>query len=346
MTAGFLPRTGAVAFLALASAMLPSCGEESGTDGKTAASLSAGQQSATPKNADELLPALFDARDANTLDAAIAAARAGGVSEQAILEARFLFLVDEGDYTALAALAPEVIERGSRFRIEDSAIFSVPEDWMAVAEYIQALAALEQGDEAVFKKHITEAFWLSPRQAAAFGPHIERHRLEKTMAGLRVDLAQKLFTQTERRETSLAQLAGDAAHLVIHFWSPWSQECEAYLPDLVTTAEALREAGLPFLCLLAELSPQAVPDAELFRKKAGENSPATWLLDDEESPLGRLLRVQDLPTVVLLARDGSVLFNGHPSNDRFWEKLQAAAPGVSRPERDPGSFDETLLPAE
>jgi hypothetical protein len=120
------------------------------------------------------------------LDRAITAARAAGVSEQAMLEARFLYHVDRREDEAIAAMLPEVLKQREAFKLEDSAIFSVEEDWLAVVEYVQAITALGKGDKIAFKNHITEAFWLSPRQAAAFSPHIESLRLEERMAAVRI----------------------------------------------------------------------------------------------------------------------------------------------------------------
>ena len=53
-----------------------------------------------------LIQRLFEADDERKLNDAIEAAEAGGVARQVTLEARFLFLVDQEDFAAVAALGP------------------------------------------------------------------------------------------------------------------------------------------------------------------------------------------------------------------------------------------------
>ena len=65
-----------------------------------------------------------------------------------VLEARFLLLVDQQDFAAIAALDPVFTRQREQFRIQDSVIFSVPEEFYAIAEYSKALGALERDDEA------------------------------------------------------------------------------------------------------------------------------------------------------------------------------------------------------
>jgi hypothetical protein len=44
-----------------------------------------------------------------------------------------------------------------------------------------------------------------------------------------------------------------------------------------------------------------------------------------------MLRIQNLPTMVLVSPEGSVIFNGHPSEDGLWDALLKLAPDVKRP---------------
>ena len=87
---------------------------------------------------------LLSERDSDkALEDVIAAAMKNGVSGQAILEARFLYHVDRREDDAIAAMLPEFLKQREVFKIEDSAIFSVKEDWLAVTEYVQAIASLK-----------------------------------------------------------------------------------------------------------------------------------------------------------------------------------------------------------
>ncbi|NIP96211.1 MAG: TlpA family protein disulfide reductase [Akkermansiaceae bacterium] len=284
---------------------------------------------------ENLVRNLFESENARALAANIAAAEKAGIARQAILEARFLFLIDQEDFAEVAALAPVLEKQKKSFRLEDSEIFSVPEEFFAIIEYCHALAALEKGDQADFKKHITEAFWLSPRQAAAFAPHIEGLRLEQAMAGLRIDLNRKFRQQSGVNEVTLATLANNSKHLLLHFWSPWSAECEANLPDFVAMAQELTRNNVPVVSILIEPGTEAVKMARDYRAGIKETKAGSWIVDNSERSLARTLRVQDVPTVALLSSEGAVLYNGHPSGEGLWTALRQAAPGIERPRLEP-----------
>jgi hypothetical protein len=264
-------------------------------------------------------------------EAAVKMARGLGVSEQAVLEARFLYNVDRREDEQLAALLPEFLARKDSFKLDESEIFAVREDWLAVVEYVQAIAALRKNDRDGFKKHITEAFWLSPRQGSAFAPHIDRLRLDESMRQLKLDPVTKLDPLHPGEPVELAALMKDRKALLLHFWSPWSRECEESMPDFKIVAIELAKHGVASASLLVESGPDARKDALEIVATLGATPPGAWLEDRGKEPLHRMLRVQNVPTMVLVSPDGGVLFNGHPSEDRLWEALAAIAPGIARP---------------
>ena len=266
-----------------------------------------------------------------TFEAAIKKAREQGVGDQAILEARFLYHVDRREDDKIAAMLPEFLKRKEEFKLEQSEIFAVTEDWLAVVEYVQAIAALKKNDRGGFKKHITEAFWLSPRQASAFAPHIDRLRMDEAMRAVKIDGSIKLPSLLANDPVELGTLMRDRKALLLHFWSPWSRECEASMPDFKVTATELEKHGVAVASLLAESTPEAVKDAKEIVKGLGDKPPGVWLLDQEKDSLLRLLRVQNLPTMVLVSSEGGVIFNGHPSEDELWDALSKLAPEVKRP---------------
>jgi hypothetical protein len=275
---------------------------------------------------------LAERGDAAAFDRAITAARAGHVSEQAILEARFLYQVDANSDDALVALLPELRRRRNSFVPEESAVFAVAEDWQAIVEYVEALAALKAGSRDEFKKHITEAFWLSPRQAAVYAPHIERLRLTEAMAALRLDLTTTLQPQSGGAPTTLANLLKDKKAIVLHFWSPLSPESQASMPDFNVAAKALAAAGIPVVSILiTDANPQVVVDAVALVAKDAAKAPAVWLCDNPLQPLARPLRIQEAPTMVIVASDGRILFNGHPADQALWNSLASLSPGLARP---------------
>ncbi|MDX1680801.1 MAG: hypothetical protein R3242_08730 [Akkermansiaceae bacterium] len=262
------------------------------------------------------------------LQRAVDLARKAGVTEQAILEARFLYHIDQLEDAAIAAMLPEFIERQKHFRIEDSAIFAVEEDWLSVVEYVKAIHALEEGDREAFKRHIKEAFWLGPRQAAAFAPHIERLRHEEAMRAIQFDFGRKLAAVDGSEAVALDSLIEDHKAMLIHFWSPNSRECMMSMPDFARTAEALDAAQIAVVSLCAQRS----PDAETAIEEFNQGKHGVWLVDPDEDSLGRLLRVQNLPSMALINPEGKVLYCGDPTDMQFWKTLEDVAPGMKRPE--------------
>ncbi len=300
----------------------------------------------TPAAADEKSPPSIASREAaldnllaerestKAFDAAIAAARKSGVNEQAILEARFLFHVDRGEDDAIAALLPEFKKHDETFRIEDSAIFSVKEDWLAVIEYVHAVVALKKDDKAAFKTHITEAFWLSPRQASAFTPHIERLRLEESMRSVKIDFSTKHAPLTAGGPVALESLIAGKKALLFHFWSPASPECEAAMADFASTAALLLANDIAVVSLIPDESPQLLDDARAMILPLDAKTSGAWLVDAKEKSLGRELRVRNIPTMVLVSTNGSVLFNGDPTDDGFWDALQKIDARIVRPKSE------------
>lgn len=275
---------------------------------------------------------LLSERDSDKeFESVIAAARKAGVSEQSIFEARFLYHVDRREDDAIAAMLPEFLKQRDAFKLGDSAIFSVKEDWLAVVEYVQAIASLKKGDKDGFKSHITEAFWLSPRQASAFAPHIDRMRLEEAMRSVRIDFETKLAALGGGDEVALKSLMTGKKAMVLHFWSPASRECEASMSDYVTTAKTLADKGVAMVSILPEDAPKILGDAQAMIKPLGDKPPGAWLIDRKEHPLARDLRVQALPAFILISNEGTILFNGDPTDDGLWDALTKLDPKIIRP---------------
>lgn len=263
--------------------------------------------------------------------AALEVAQKADIHPQVILEARFLHLVDLRDNAGLAAMAPELVEKRDAFDPDTSEIFSVKEDWLAVVRYTQALAALEKGDKASFKSHITEAFWLSPRQAQAFAPHINRLRLDEAMQKVTIDPARSLKSQDGGKPVTLGELMKGHKATVFHLWSPMSQEVQMNLPDFVLTTQSCKDQNIAVISVLVGQYPTIMEDAETLRKDDADKAWCTWLVDSNKNSLATLFRVTDIPTMVIVSAEGKILFNGSPSDKKFWETIQKVAPEFKRP---------------
>lgn len=285
----------------------------------------------TPKE-DAIEQLLSERESLQALNKAADVARGLGVSEQAVLEARFLFHVDRAEDAEIAALLPQFLTMRDKFKLTDSEIFGSADDWLAVVEYVQALAALEKGDKAGFKQHITEAFWLSPRQGAAFAPHIDRIRLMDAMKAVKVDFAKSYKDTLGEKDMTLSDVIGARKGLLLHFWSPWSRECEATLTDFFITAEHLLGKDVAVASVLPETSDKVIADAKAMLGATGKNVPGSWIVDTKKSPVSGMLKIQSVPAVVLISAEGRILFNGHPTDDEFWKALAKLNPAIVRPE--------------
>ena len=285
----------------------------------------------SPKE-DALEQLLSERESQEALDKAVITARKLGISEQAILEARFLFHIDRAEDAEIAVLLPEFLKLKENFKLADSEIFGSEDDWLAVVEYVQAIDAMQKGDKKGFKHHITEAFWLSPRQGAAFAPHIDRMRLMDAMKAVRVDLTRSYVNTLDAESVSLGEILGKRKGILLHFWSPWSRECEATLPDFFITAEHLISKDVAVASILPETSQKVMADAKAMLESTGKKIPGAWIVDTKKAPISNQLRIQSVPAVVLLSADGRVLFNGDPTNEDFWKALEKLNPEIQRPE--------------
>lgn len=263
---------------------------------------------------------------------AIDSAREKGAAEQTILEARFLFHVDREEDSEIAGLLPEVMAMKDKFQLAESEIFGSVNDWLAVTEYVQAIASLQDGNKDDFKKHITEAFWLSPRQGAAFAPHIERIQLMDAMKTVRVDFTRTYEDVSGGGKVAIGAISEGKRAVLLHFWSPWSRECEATLGDFFTTASYLETKGLGVASVLPETSEKVKTDARTMLEATGKEPPGSWIVDVKDASLSGRLGVRSVPAVVLVSPEGAVLFNGHPTDDRFWDALAKIGGGIGRPE--------------
>ncbi len=289
-----------------------------------------------PNEKEKLLEALMSAPNLASLNQAIERGKKAGLPEQMFLEARFVFLVNEDDHAALAKLSTKLEAHLPKFSPDNTMLFAVEEDFASIVEYTKALAALEKNETTLFKKHITEAFWLSPSHAAQFAPLINDLRTKEAMNKITLDLDREFEDQKSKGATkSLKSIASDSPAFLIHFWSPWVQQSMAAMEEISTVSETLIKNKIPVTSILLSSTDEAKKDAQTFLAGDGAKNPGHWLIDTETSSLGSLMRVSAFPTVVLVSREGKVLFNGDPADARLWDKLAGLNPTIVPPTIDP-----------
>ena len=72
-------------------------------------------------------------------------------------------------------------------------------------------------------------------------------------------------------------------------------------------------------------------DADSFLAEYKSPLPGSWLIDAKENRLSTTLRIANFPTIVLIAKDGTVLFHGDPGANKFWTQLKKLSPNITRP---------------
>ncbi len=285
-----------------------------------------------PNDREKILEALLNAPDRTSLDQAIKAGKAAGLPDQLFLEARFVLLVNEDDRVALATLSSELEAHLPKFSLDDTMLFAVKEDFASIVQYTKALAALQNNETTLFKKHITEAFWLAPSHATQFAPLIDDMRINEAMKKITLDLNLEFEDQRVKGESkSLKAIAGGSPAFLIHFWSPWASQAMAIMDEFQIISGSLIKNNIPVASILLSSTTEArrAGDDLVARKKQGNT--AHWLVDTEKFSLGSLMRVSSFPTVVLVSNKGEILFNGDPANRRLWEILTAINPEITAP---------------
>jgi thiol-disulfide isomerase/thioredoxin len=283
---------------------------------------------------EQALNTLFSIPDTKAkLDEAIAEAKKQNVSEQTILEARFLFYVDQKDDQSVIDLLPELEKIKENFSLDPSEIFSTKEDFLAVIEFARALQALKNQKLDEFKKHITEALWLSPGQASAFTPYIEKLRLSEHVKNAQISLDTEVSDMPTGKAVSLKNLLSGKRALLIHFWSPWSPQCETSLVQLEDISDKLKEHDVILVSMLLDGKTEILAEAKELLKGMAKPAVGRQLIDSPKNSLAGQMRVTEMPTMILVSPEGKILYHGLPGDPALLEKLSqlAKAQPVKKP---------------
>ncbi len=287
-------------------------------------------------NHEQLIEALMQAPDEQSLNDAITAGKKAGLSEQIFLEARFILLVNQNDIPGLAALAPTFEAQLPNYSRDNTMIFGAKEDFESIVHYTKALGALQKDDTPLFKKHITEAYWLSPAHGTQFAPHIKAVRLKQAMSKVTLDLDRNFEDQKQSdKKTSLKEIAGESPVFLIHFWTPWIQPSLLAMPEFSAVAKVLTENKIPVVSFLLAGTADSRKEADNFIAENKDTQLGRWLIDPSTSSLASTLRIADLPTVVLANKEGRILFNGDPASITLWQKLAEINADIKPPTINP-----------
>lgn len=124
---------------------------------------------------------------------------------------------------------------------------------------------------------------------------------------------------SNKGQTTLKTLLKGKKALYIDFWASWCQPCMYSMPKLVEKHKVLSKKGVAFV----GLNNESKEVAEKIKKQFNINF--AWLIQPDKDPYSTILRIEKLPTIIILNQKGKVLFHGHPSEtDKQNEALRKA----------------------
>lgn len=110
---------------------------------------------------------------------------------------------------------------------------------------------------------------------------------------------------------TLAELCSNNKAVFLDFWASWCGPCLERMPELKKRAKLYTDLGVYIAAINTdEIDP--VGKAKRIKKEYEMDIP--WLIEPEDEPLSKALRIDSIPRVVMLDPTGQVIYNGHPDD--------------------------------
>ena len=231
------------------------------------------------------------------------------VPDQTIAEARLAYgirtrTLDEHLKETVRQL--DNLRQKLQWRKEDSRLFNTADEAGGILFFAHALLAAQDRNEPEYERCMKEAFWMNPEAGPVLAGELRTHREIASLLNLTVPMHKHLKTSVGQEQT-LDDLATGKKALLLIFWTTDNPLSLDLIDPLKANAARLSRADVETVWINVQ---DARGSAERVRKARDIKSP--WLVDSEERPLAKLLRVDSLPRAVLVDTNGRVRYHGHP----------------------------------
>lgn len=249
--------------------------------------------------------------------AELAAGVEAGMPADWILEAEIIRALSTGNAAAMFDLIPRIDAAGEEFRFGLERDFYSAQQLSGFADVLRCVVAYREGDTEGFEKYAVSSYEKAPDFNGAFGigellaQQRREEAQEAAMADFRVPM-DMVLANAEGESKSLAEWMGDDEVMLVDFWASWCGPCIRLMPSLKEKQEKLSKQGV-FVAGINTDRRDQLNNATTVREQHGMES-VPWLLDRNGGDLSGMLMVDSIPRMVLIDRDGSVLYNGHPSD--------------------------------
>lgn len=246
---------------------------------------------------------------------ALAKAVEDGMAADWILEAEIVRALSSGDAEAMFDLVSKIDAVGDDFRYGVGRDFYSARQLEGFADALRCVLAYRSDDKEKFEKYAISSYAKAPRFNAAFGigDLLSRQRIEEVqkeaMADFRIPMDMELASVDGETKTLAAWMGEDKA-MLIDFWASWCGPCIRLMPKLKDKQASLSAQGVFVAGVNTDRRDQL--NNALKTRTREEMDSVPWLLDRNGGDLSGMLMIDSIPRMVLVDRQGNVLYNGHP----------------------------------
>jgi thiol-disulfide isomerase/thioredoxin len=242
-------------------------------------------------------------------------AKATGLSNQVILEAKLVFCIKTDTVAPLAELLPRVEQILPEWKEEESLFFKERYQLEGALHLAHGVLAASTHDDQTFEREMKDAFWTDPQLSPAVSERILAFRAKQAMG--KVVLPMSLSFETSNGEkTTLGELVKGQKALLLDFWASWCSPCMALMDDLRKRSDDLAPKGIRVVGMNTESDRNKAEKVRKDRKMS-----MAWLVEPKDEPLSRPLKIDSIPRAVLVTPDGKIAFSGHPQDAELQSAL-------------------------